>query len=261
MKTTRALAAAMILCAGGPTLAVDGVIEINQARALAGGVTATDTPGFPVTIDQRGSYRLTSNLEVAGSEGILIVDSYVTLDLNGFVVRGNSQGGSSANGIRSTHVNAKIVNGRVQLFAGQGLDLEDQAWVENLAVSDNGTTGIRVFDDSVVRNCQVMTNGGRGVWAGENANIIGNTVHNSGSVGIRVDGGVVTHNTVTSSGNLGVQAELPTLVTANTVVDSTSAGLGLCNGCGYSNNVLANTTNVSGGVQMGPNLCGNSLCP
>jgi len=31
--------------------AVDGVIEINQARALAGHVTAHDEPGFPVTID------------------------------------------------------------------------------------------------------------------------------------------------------------------------------------------------------------------
>ena len=40
----------------------DGRIEINEARAFAGGVTAGDAPGFPVTLDQGGSYLLTGNL-------------------------------------------------------------------------------------------------------------------------------------------------------------------------------------------------------
>ena len=43
--------------------AVDGVVEINQASALAGGITACDTPGFPVSICTSGAYRLTSNLD------------------------------------------------------------------------------------------------------------------------------------------------------------------------------------------------------
>jgi hypothetical protein len=47
-----------------PGAAVDGVIEINQSRALAGGVTPGDAPGFPVTISARGSYRLTGNLDL-----------------------------------------------------------------------------------------------------------------------------------------------------------------------------------------------------
>jgi hypothetical protein len=37
--------------------AVDGVIEINQAKALAGGVTPGDTAGFPVALSAPGSYR------------------------------------------------------------------------------------------------------------------------------------------------------------------------------------------------------------
>jgi len=56
---------ALVTLLGGPALAVDGVIEINQARANAGGVTLSDGPGFPVTIDHNGSYRLTSDLTVA----------------------------------------------------------------------------------------------------------------------------------------------------------------------------------------------------
>ena len=50
--------------------AVDGVIEINQAKALAGGVTTTDAAGFPVTLDASGSYRLTGDLTLASADTI-----------------------------------------------------------------------------------------------------------------------------------------------------------------------------------------------
>src|SRR5262245_5267299 len=67
--------------------AVDGVVEINQARALAGGVTPGDDPGYPVTITQAGSYRLTGSLSnPIGQSAILINSIDVTLDLGGFEV-------------------------------------------------------------------------------------------------------------------------------------------------------------------------------
>ena len=73
--------------------AVDGVVEISQVRALAGGLTVGDAPGFPVTISVSGSYRLTSNLDVTGQpspENVIAVDitvGSVSLDLNGFSIR------------------------------------------------------------------------------------------------------------------------------------------------------------------------------
>ena len=73
----------------------DGVVSINQPKARAGGVTASDAPGFPVTIDAGGSYRLTSNLTVADADvsaiEIIKEDDLVrgvTLDLNGFRIEG-----------------------------------------------------------------------------------------------------------------------------------------------------------------------------
>jgi hypothetical protein len=64
-----------------------GVILINQAEAVAGGITSCDTPGFPVTICTSGSYRLSSDLTVpSGAEGIEITASNVSLDLNGFTI-------------------------------------------------------------------------------------------------------------------------------------------------------------------------------
>src|SRR5437660_10259917 len=53
-------------------------------------VSPGDTPGFPVTISQPGSYRLSSNLTVpdANTTAILITSDNVTLDLNGFSIMG-----------------------------------------------------------------------------------------------------------------------------------------------------------------------------
>lgn len=74
-------------------------VAIDQNRAMAGGVTPGDTPGFPVTISIPGSYKLTSNLVVpAGLSGIVIAASDVSLDLNGFSVTGTGTCTSAALG-------------------------------------------------------------------------------------------------------------------------------------------------------------------
>jgi hypothetical protein len=61
--------------------AVDGVVLINQSTVMAAG-------GFPYTISQPGSYRLSGNLVIPGNtNGIQIAASGVTLDLNGFNIQ------------------------------------------------------------------------------------------------------------------------------------------------------------------------------
>src|SRR5262249_28675553 len=70
--------------------AVDGVVLIDQNRVLAGNITPGDTPGFPVTISQPGSYKLPGNLTVpdVNTTGVLITSDFVTLDRNGFTIAG-----------------------------------------------------------------------------------------------------------------------------------------------------------------------------
>ncbi len=102
------LGAVMAMTATGGAQAGDGVIEINHAAALAGGVTSYDDPGYPVTIVPGASYRLTSDLRVS-SENLDVIEGYVptilgfpssngtiTLDLNGFSVRCFTGSSSSA---------------------------------------------------------------------------------------------------------------------------------------------------------------------
>src|SRR5512144_1730857 len=85
-----ALAAIAAAAASTPVLGVDGMKLIDQARAFAGGLTPGDAPGFPVTISQPGSYRLSGNLTVpdANTTAIDITSSDVTIDLNGFAIIG-----------------------------------------------------------------------------------------------------------------------------------------------------------------------------
>src|SRR5262245_43423647 len=70
--------------------AANGVVLIDQDRALAGNVTLGDAPGFPVTISQSGSYRLSGNLTVTNVDTtvIQVTADAVTLDLNGFSIIG-----------------------------------------------------------------------------------------------------------------------------------------------------------------------------
>ncbi len=105
------------------------VININQAKAMAGGVTPGDEPGFPVTISQPGSYKLTGSLGVAGNmQAILIEAPNVTLDLNGFTVSGPrcgpqrcSIGVGGSPGINVKAPGAVIGNGRVDAFNSTGI--------------------------------------------------------------------------------------------------------------------------------------------
>ncbi len=67
-------------------IAQNGPVQISQSTVAATAVNRA-TNGFPYIINQPGSYQLTSNLVVpAGTNGIGIAASNVTLDLNGFTI-------------------------------------------------------------------------------------------------------------------------------------------------------------------------------
>src|SRR5262249_46851640 len=86
----RTLAAALLVlsCVATRAQATDGVLEINAARAAAGGVTPGDTAGYPVEIFTRGNFRLTSDLVVpaGASAGIAVYAAGTQIDLNGFTI-------------------------------------------------------------------------------------------------------------------------------------------------------------------------------
>src|SRR5437867_11366604 len=86
----RMVCVCMLAAISSSLYAVDGVVLIDQSRALAGNITPGDAPGFPVTISRTGSYALSGNLTVpnANTTAIVVNADDVAIDLNGFSIIG-----------------------------------------------------------------------------------------------------------------------------------------------------------------------------
>ena len=143
----------LTLAIAPPALAVDGVLEINQTCATTDGCFSGDSGGFPVTITQTGSYRLTGNLAVnnVAVKGIQISALNVSLDLNGFEVAGiTSCTGSGASiactptfstghAIEISSANAEVRDGTVRGAGGDGVRIEAPgAQILRVRATENG---------------------------------------------------------------------------------------------------------------------------
>jgi hypothetical protein len=160
LRTGIAAATVALALAPAASLAVDGVILIDQNKALAGNVTAGDAPGYPIMINTPGSYRLSGNLTVpAGVNGIVFATDGVTLDLNGFAISGppGQWGLTDASAARSR---VTIRNGQVIGFSNSvRLAGSDRVVVEDMLLEPE-QSGIaivvggfsRVSRNSVVGN-------------------------------------------------------------------------------------------------------------
>ena len=189
----------------GHALAVDGVIEINHERALAGGITPGDAPGYPVTITEPGSYRLTGNLDVTFDRaGITIQASDVTLDLNGFVVF--SPGGSFDDGIQASSSNIEVRNGSVEGFSRHGVFTNTNASVRliGVRVRGSGATGFDIQgSDNLIQECQANDNGGQGFRTGGRSLVIDSLAKGNESVALVCFGSVGYRSNVFAGNNQG----------------------------------------------------------
>ena len=220
-------AAAIVLGLAGPAGAVDGTIEINQAKVLANGGS------FPYQINASGSYRLTSNLTVSsGTDGIDLNSNHVTIDLNGFSIVGVGSG-SGISAVDSVTVEQGTVTG-----FSLGLNLGNNAIVKSVH-ADANSNGIQTGINSVVEGCAAIGNGLNGIVVGGGTVISGNTA-NSNKIGISCSGQgcLVSGNTVLSN----------SLVPMN-FADATS---------GYGGNVLSGS--IVAGTSLGHNLCSGTVC-
>lgn len=250
--------------------ATNGVIEVNQARALAGGVTAGDTPGFPVTISTAGSFRLTSNLDVSALPNahslsvILISAADVTIDLNGFSIIGpvtcTGSGPTLActnsitafgSGIVGNGGGTTIKNGKIRGMNLYGITLVGaDNRIENVDVSSSGNAGIRIAG-GVVSYTIASRNRGGGLVAAGNVSMHNSAAHENSSAGFSCSApgnGIVTAGIAIGNGLQGVVA------------------------CAYSSSLLrgnnsndANPQADSASTPLGQNSCyhsaGNTACP
>ncbi|MBW2383270.1 MAG: right-handed parallel beta-helix repeat-containing protein [Deltaproteobacteria bacterium] len=284
----------LLLLAAPPTVAArDGVIQLNASRAAAGGVTAGDSPGHPVTISESGSYRLVGNLVTASDvSAIEITADHVTLDLNGFSLTGIGSGNEEGIAIIGPRTDVEIRDGSVHDFGDAGIRSSDCSGcrVIRVRVFDNGWTGVLLGGQgNLIRDSTAWSNGSSGLYANGGSSFLRNVSHNNNTFGISLsgNGGTIANNTVYdnnssglaarfgghavirsnasfSNGGDGIEATGGSVVVDNSVANNTGHGLDLTADCGYGGNVMRGNTagTVDAGVQIDSNICeGNASCP
>lgn len=281
-----------------PAFAGDGVIEINQAAAIAGGVTPGDAPGFPVTLVAGSSYRLTSDLRISDGdltvvEGVLPTalgfpnsNGSIKLDLNGFSIRcfvgviglpGQSCNGNGTGVDFSAITGAVVMNGMVRGMGDDGILLGNDGRVENVEAIDNGDfgdgnkAGIRCGNSCTVKNSVASRNGRYGIFTGAHSIIEGNRVVQNEQDGIRNGSySVVRQNTVYDNDYSGITDTGNSTYLHNNISQNGSYGINSLIGANFTyghntfvfNNGGGSQVEPAFGVQIESNYCqANLACP
>lgn len=234
----------LLLGLSSPVVAVDGVVLINQTKALNGNVTPGDTAGFPVTLSKAGSYTLAGNLTVpdVNTTAVKITVDNVSLDLNGFTISNagpHTFAGTGAGVDGSTVLNVTVTNGSVRFMGRGGIFLGHLARVEKVQAIGNFFDGIFVGTNSIVSGNIANGNGDSGIDAGDASIVSNNTVRFNGDVGIATGRGSNISDNISSNGKeSGFFVTCPGKVIGNTALDNTGFDISTINtGCIFNNNV------------------------
>lgn len=239
---------------------------------------ASGTPGpdgriaisqLPYAIFTSGSYYLTKNLttERAGN-GIEVHADDVTIDLNGFALKGGSGSGAGirgfALGVARAYENLRVVNGTVRGWDAWGLDVSgiENVQLAGLRVTANGSGGVRTGKCAAITGVTVRDNDGVGIESGDcttvhAVNVVGNQGHGivvgkgstvSSSSACENDGGIVVGagSTVLSSTASGNRGDGIRAIAGSTIKDSTASDNG-----GYG-------INVGGGSNVRSSVANNN---
>lgn len=228
-RTVLSLSALVLLISGAvlyagpldpPAGAVSGTYKTLSDIEPRTAINATNTPGDADSrfkISQPGSYYLTGNVTGAsGKHGIEIAADGVTVDLNGFDLRGVA---GSLDGVSVTATNLSnitVVNGSVRNWGDDGVDLATATTncrVEGVLANGNAGNGISTNSASTISNCSASSNTGIGVFATLNSTILNCSASNNTGNGISTNGGsVISKCSATSNSGSGFSAGVGTSV-------------------------------------------------
>lgn len=260
-----AIAAAIITHAGPldpPAGPVTGTLKTLADLEPRTAINAANTPGDASSlfkIVNPGSYYLTGNIVGnADKHGIVIECSGVTLDLNGFEVRG-APGVGAVDGVRVTGLgnsDVAVLNGSVHGWGGSGVDLGSfqvrNSRVEGVRASLNVKSGIRVDAGTTVSNCSAYFNGTTGITTGIACTVSGCSALSNGLNGIYVDSGSTVSNCATRDNgrnndlSVGIESGTSCTISNSTANYNNGNGIQTSNGCAISNSTTSN--NVKNGI-------------
>ncbi|TAG08250.1 MAG: hypothetical protein EAZ42_11395 [Verrucomicrobia bacterium] len=204
---------------GAPAPTMKTLDQVEPRRPLVVGTLGVTiaSPSGQITISQPGSYYLTGNLTVNGSDGIQINSSQVTLDLMGYTIRSIAAPGVLYGIMIGEVNNISISNGVIAggtSFSGgeftpstgfnRGVSSPSSATnvrLSDLSINRMQGDGINITNSSFVKNCVVFICGGYGIFAG---NVTDCMVETTGVTGISAS--MVSNSRVLNAGSTGIDA-------------------------------------------------------
>jgi parallel beta-helix repeat protein len=206
----------------------------------------TPISSVPFTINQAGSYYLTTNLTgTSGQSGITIAAHHVSIDLGGFELAG-VPGAVSGIVTSGTRTNLTVRNGTIRAWPIFGVNFATghAGEFENLRLLQNNSAGLSAGEGSRIRNCTAQANGGFGIV------VVGVATIESCNARLNRGGGInagrdttVANCTVTTNTAFGILGT-DNLVIKNCVVTrNTGTGIQV-----DDNSTIANCTSSSNGT-------------
>lgn len=272
----------------GPITSTMKTLAEVEARTA---INATNTPGASsamFVISQPGSYYLTGDVNVdASKSGILVQASNVTIDLNGFTIKGVA--GSMTGILGTTKDRVKVRNGRI-VGMSTGISIlpstiyHQAISLEDLVISQCTGYGVNIGSGSLI-NCQIERSGSIGAFitANTTSTVEGCTFYDNGSDGLNMYNGTVRNSSASSNNGTGISVATGTVlgctaadnfvgiiieagvVKDSTVQDSRDLGIRANGNALISNNSISNNTFIdqSIGIQVqntsGTRIEGNAI--
>jgi len=206
----------------GPIAATMKTLAEFEARIA---INATNTPGASnamFVISQPGSYYLTGDVNVdASKSGIVVQASNVTIDLNGFTIKGiaGSVAGVSGGGKdRVKVVNGRIVGMSTGIYITPSTSYHQAIVLEDLVISQSTNDGVFI-GGGALRHCEIERSGGIGAFITANtaSTVEDCTFYDNGSNGLNMYSGTVRNSSASSNSGTGIS------VTTGTVLGCTAA--------------------------------------
>ncbi len=221
----------------------------NKVQILAQSIS------LPYTISSPGSYKLTSNITgVSGEHGIIIGSGNVTLDLNGFCLKGVA-GSLNAIAVQVTanstvYKNVVVKNGNISDWGGAGVHLTSfnqmtqsegnvlGARLEDLIVKDCGLVGIRSIGhvhcfNSAVESC------GIGYQIGASSSLRNCTAINNSGIGFVVlDHSTMSECIARQNGEVGIYGGSGLVISKCSIAENVGGGIEVSRGSRINNCAL-----------------------
>lgn len=273
MQASKGVIVLLALVAGSAQAQIytgSGLITITQTNASGSGIGPGDSPGYPVTITNPGSYKLGSNLSPpSGVDAIDISADYVTLDLNGCTITGfdtcsivppnlgaTCAAGSWGEGVYSTGAQTTVKNGSVNGFS-TGVDLGGDAGnVSKVSLSQDEIGLVTFGFGYLVDDVQAFRNGTGIILLGPAVQARNITVAFNGNYGLRVaaNEALVSGVTATSNDDDGIEFEVSGILSASASTGNSGNGVSASGGPAVITDIVASSNGANGFAAGGRSL-------